>query len=526
MESSDSWISIAMNWLFTPGQEPFPSHFADAIGESSAPELNDLVASMAENLETCDVPNTHYGPRFRVLLQMVAARTLRLRLEATANPSEQLIDSESIADLAELLYELPIADRQPVVAHCLQILAAQADTQSLTLFSALISRDWLTEDRPIAVALSPLFQWPPPELLVVFDSLGDDIWKANLLGPMLDLSAHCLRKKKLLVHPLAAHTARLGDLLSATVQRLSLLEENPKQFGDDVATIRQVLSSAVALTVSLCDSVGLIGDIASISTLKKALELSHRRVQTEAAGALARLGDAIGQQRLIEFSADPATRLRAIAYADELEMEDRVPVEMREPIATAEAEVVAWLADSERFGVPPAQLELIDERTQFWPSYDDPQSCFLWRFNYHFSQGDLSNLIIAGPLVHAFQADLKELEIDDIYGLFAGWQAEHDEIYEVPSTQCNSAQRAECDRLLKRAADANQDIDELRALGLAFFFGERSVLAVGLRNGQSMCVVADDLESAAFPIGSRPTSLTPDLVLALYRGRKLLRTFN
>lgn len=526
MESNDSWIESTLNWLFAPSQESFPSKLGDALGDSTARELSELIELLVEFLEPRELTKSPFGPRFRVLLQMVAARSLRLRLEATADQSHLPIDAETVKLLVEMLGNLPDAERQPVVAHCLQILTAQADAQSLAMFSQLLSGELLTEDRSIAVALSPLFQWPPSNLEVVFDSLGDDIWKANLLGPMLDLSAHCLRKKKLHLHPLAAHATRLGDLLGATVQKLSLLEENPKQFGSDAATIAHVLSNAVALTVSLCDTVSLIGHAGAADPLKKALELSHRRVQTEAAGALTRFGDATGQQRLLELTSDPLTRLRAVAYADELGLEDRVPFEMREPIATAEAEAVTWLADNARFGVPPAQLDLVDERTQFWPSYDNPQSCFLWRFNYLFPQGELSNLIISGPLVHAFQADLKNLEIDDVYGLFAGWHAEHDEIYEIPSSQCNSAQRAECDRLVKRIIDRNGPIEEHRALGLAFFFGERSVLAVGLRNGQSVCFVADDLESVEFPINTRPTSLTPDLVLALFRGRKLLRTFN
>ncbi len=53
---------------------------------------------------------------------------------------------------------------------------------------------------------------------------------------------------------------RLRQLLESTVARLSRLEANPKQFGEDVATIQRVLHNAIALTVSLCDTLGLIGD--------------------------------------------------------------------------------------------------------------------------------------------------------------------------------------------------------------------------------------------------------------------------
>ena len=522
MESSDSWTSRALDWLFTPGPEPRSHQLSESIAESTGPELSQFVEAVAESLHQHGSP-AELGPRMRILLQWIAARTLRLRLENSDGELDGIVDTDALAELAVSLKQ---SNHPQAAAHCLQILAAQADRDSLAELCNLLAARTVEDDRSIAVAVSPLFQWPPPGLAQVFDSLGENLWNLQLIGPMLDLAAHCLRKGKLTAHPLKSKIARLRELLGASVQRLAVLEEKPQQFGNDVATIQQVLSGGVALTVSLCDALGLMNDQESEIKLMQAMELSHRRVQTEAACALARLGKEAGRRRLIELTGDPAARLRAVAYADELGLEEEVPAEMREPIAMAESEAIAWLSESERFGFPPAELELIDQRTQFWPSYDTPQACFLWRFAYRFAQGELSNLIIAGPLVHAFHADLKRLDVDDVYGLFAGWQAEHNEIYEVPSSQFNSAQRSECDRLLKKAAEENTDIDQWRALALTFFFGERAVLAVGQRSGQNVCLVVDDLEQVEQDIDSRPTSLTPELVLCLYRGRKLLRSFN
>ena len=48
---------------------------------------------------------------------------------------------------------------------------------------------------------------------------------------------------------------------------------------------------------------------------------------------------------------------------------------------------------------------------------------------------------MAGPLVHAFEADLTKLDQFDAYAAFAGWQAEHPDIYEVPHESWNVAQR-------------------------------------------------------------------------------------
>lgn len=529
MDSAErSWPEAAAAWVVEGNQERLPPTLTDAISGASGAEIDQLlqeISTVVYQIEpanpTEDGPSTSpTAPRLRSILQLIAARTLRLRLENNEQNPAAIVDPDLLADLtAELAGISPIA-----AAHCLQILSAQGDAQSLAVLCDFLKREVIDDEHGVAVALSPLFQWPPAELASVFSMLGEDIWRWQLLGGMLDLAGHAIRKRKLKQHPLADQTPRLRELLSGTVGRLARLEENPQQFGDDVPTIQRVLGNAIALTVSLCDTLGIIGDQQAEGQLNQALSLSHRRVQTEAAGALARLGKAHGKERLLQLAQDPAARLRALAYADELDLDDPQLAQWREPVALAEAEVISWLADRERFGVPPAQLELVDERTMYWPSYEEPQSCYLFRFTYHFAQGDLSNVMIAGPLVYAFQADMRTLELDDVYAVFAGWQAEHEDIYEVPASRFNAAQQAEASRLLD--APDHEGIEDLKPLALTFFFGERAVLATGTRDGQPVCTVSDGLETVTVPCDNRPTSLSPDLILALYRGRKLLRHFN
>lgn len=520
--SSDSWFETATDWLIAAGPEPLPAELVEVLGAADASELEmwvDFLQQFVVTTASASTPTTS-RPRLRSLLQLIAARTLRLRLQQNDNQLCPAIDPDRVADLAHEL----MADNSLAAAHCLQILSAQGDTQSLeTLCRLLKELDW-QDEQGVAVALSPLFQWPPPQLASLFQCLGEDLWKWQLLGTMLDLAGYGVRSGKLPTHPLAHHGQRLRELLGQTVQRLSKLEQDPQRFGQDVESIQRVLASAVALTVSLCDTLGLIGDEQAEGKLNQALVLSHRRVQTEAAGALARLGKSSGRERLVELASDPMARLRAIAYAEELGFDQQIAATLRTPQALAEAEAVVWLADRERFGYPPTAIELVDARTQFWPSYEEPQNCFLWRFSYEFSSGELSNYVMSGPMVFAFQADLRSLEVDDVYAIFAGWQAEHEEIYEVPSSQFNASQRAECERTL-RALEAC-GVDELHPLALTFFFGERAILATGQRQAIRVCALSDELETIIQPIDERPTSLTPDLVLALYRGRKLLRTFN
>ena len=68
----------------------------------------------------------------------------------------------------------------------------------------------------------------------------------------------------------------------------------------------------------------------------------------EAAAALARLGDEDGKQELVALAAEPVARLRVLAYARELNLLDEVEENYRSPVAEAEAELCAWLAEPTR----------------------------------------------------------------------------------------------------------------------------------------------------------------------------------
>ncbi len=344
------------------------------------------------------------------------------------------------------------------------------------------------------------------------------------MAALVDLANYSFRTGRIAKHAYFDRASDLISLLQNLTQRLRLMEENPKRFGDDVESIQRVLNESVALTVSLCDALGLIGAKNGTEALKSAMQLSHRRVQTESAGALARLGDASGKERLVALAEDRVARLRAVTYAEELGFADQIAPELRAPQAMAEAELASWLAAGDRFGVAPHEMELIDSRTQYWPSYEEPRDCYLFRYTYIVPSGQLSNVGIAGPLTCAFNSDLANLPPDDIYAVFAGWQAEHEDIYEVPEPLLNRDQRRESDRLVRTLEERGCSVKQLVAL--AFFFGEIALLAVVERDGKKLNAVTDGTELICYPASDHPTALTADLVLAIFRGRKLLRTFN
>ena len=178
-------------------------------------------------------------------------------------------------------------------------------------------------------------------------------------------------------------------------------------------------------------------------------------------------------------------------------------------------------------GVPPSSCELVDSRTMYWPSYEEPRQCFLFRFTYgavvDSEYVTFSNIGIAGPVVHAFKADLGNLAVDDIYAAYAGWQAEHPEIMQTPvglATGFGGAIEELVDRL------EAEDYQRVQPVLHGRFFGDHVMAAAAERNGVAGAVVADDETILWYPAEGTPRPITPAEAYCIYKGRRLLRQFN
>ncbi|TWT81113.1 hypothetical protein CA13_25600 [Planctomycetes bacterium CA13] len=375
-----------------------------------------------------------------------------------------------------------------------------------------------------AQAISPLMQHADWQMGWVFPRLLESLQHPSLAASTLDLANYLVRSRGISPHPAAEKLDMLNMLLGEVSNRLGKFEENPREFGDDVETVQAMLGEAVALAVSLCDTVGLIGDPSSIGKLNQTVDLKHRRVQCEAAGALAKLDDDLGKKRLLELTADPAARLRAIHYADELGLGDSVDEAMRSDTATAEAEMALWLTQPQQMGVPPTAVEVIESRRMLWPSFNDRIDVHLVRFEYSFGDKKYSNVGITGPVVFALSTDVADLPVEDIYAIYAGWHAEHSEIFTVAADQFNVAQKRAM-AIYEKHLD-QLGYEEIKPELLGFFLDEQAGVLTAVRDGTACIVVTDALETIDQPTAGRMRPLTPGDAFNLYKGRKMLRTFN
>jgi hypothetical protein len=448
------------------------------------------------------------GPPSRLLRDL-----LQLNLEDRAE-----LAGDAIVDLYDQM-DAGAADR-----HLLLVMLAVAGREEH--LHPMVER--LVSDPPqnweaVGYVLSPLMQRRDWDVDVVFPRILEAVTDPAMVVPTLDLANFVTREGMLEIHPAKELHPLLMSLLGQVVGRLGKMEEQPRTFGETVSEIQHRLAEAIALTVALCNALGLIGDPAAIGKLNQALQLKHRRVQAEAAGALTRLGDAAGRRHLIELANEPSARLQVLAYAEELGISDDIPEALKSEDARAIAELAVWLAQPHQVGLPPSHLEIIDRRRMFWPSFSLPIQCLLIRYAYDLGTRKWSNIGIVGPVVHCMQADLGNLSFDDIYACYAGWHAEHDEIFEVPAEQWNARQQstgAELVRYLEREGFSN-----VQPSFLGMLLDEVALVGMATRDGKPCSVATDGLEIVSFGSAVKG-SLPVEDVWSIFKGRRMLRTFN
>jgi len=435
---------------------------------------------------------------------------------------EALLDAAAREQISLLYQEL---DAQSACRpRLLQWLATAASEADLRLFVDLVVADPPAHGQAAAVALAPLFQRVQYDPAVLFPALFAALEHLCLAAPVLDLSNFLCRARHVERHPGWDRRDELIALLGSIVQRLAQLEELPAGAERDWAEVRHQVDEGVALVVALCDALALIGDPRASGKLYQAMELAHRRIRVEAAAALAKLGEAAGVQALVALAAEPVVRLHVLHHTAELGLSDQVDPQYASDVARAEGAVAVELAQPTFFGVPPADLQLVDDRTRFWPGYAEPVRCYLFRFTYRATAGEYSNVAIAGPLVHAFAADLSDLPPDDIYAAYAGWHVEHESIYEVPVDTLPAGERGQLYRFERHLRDAGYE--DVQSALLGHFFGDRVLVARAVRAEVAGIAVTDQQEIEWFPHRTRRHPIGPIEAFCIYKGRRLLRAFN
>lgn len=482
----------------------------EAIVDASADDIAELLSALVRRGRD----DTH---RDSPLIEPLLAQIVLWQRQ-----SRERID-ERTRRLIVLLYN-NLGDSSPDRWRLLQLLATAAARDDLQAFAKLIVTSPPQPVRAAALAMVPLFQTPPADPAALFPDLLRGLEHVGLAAPILDLTNFLTRSGLVAHHPAADRSPELIALLGNLVQRLACIEDSARVAATSSSAVEEQIDEGVAVIVGLCDALAWIGDERAIGKLYQALELGHRRVRTEAAAALARLGESHGIDALVSLAAEPVARLRVLATAEELGIQCRIDPQFSTPTARAESSVALELSQPGYFGLPPTQLELIDARTQYWPGCPDPVDCYLFRYTYRLGDAEYSNIAVAGPLVHALVANLSDLPPDDIYAAYAGWDVEDASIFAVPVDEPTHPLRIEAERFVRRLRD--EGYSDFREVQIGHFFGERFLVARARRDAREGTVVADLQSVHWYPAQTHRHPIGPQDAFYIYTGRRLLRFFN
>lgn len=360
----------------------------------------------------------------------------------------------------------------------------------------------------------------------VFPRLLAGLERPHVAPAILDLANALTRRGFVSVHPAITHIDFLIRQLQAIVAALedSTTSRDPKKG----ASPYQV-SEGISYAISFADTLALIGNPRAIPVLSHLAQLPHRRLRIEAEAALVRLGVEESKHKLIALAAEPVVRLHALKYAEELDLLNQVPEQYSSPVAIAAAELVAFLAQPGQLGFPPEPCELMDARLLSWPGYDEPRNCYLFRFQFPVSgpEGELlaeERVGIAGPMTFAFSADLGPLSPVEYYAAFAGYATEHDEIAEIRLPTSSKDIRDRVDAFTAELQASGHS--NIRPIYWGSFFGDDFVIAEGTHDGHPGLVAIDRVGASFYPVSSPANPLTAEHALFIYKGKRLLSSFN
>ncbi len=498
-----------------------PSALAQSLAAAAEEqELTPVIRDLVGQLRLVQEP---LSPSQQRVLDAFLQTLVRQRMQALHQQRVRSWSREEIEQF-RLLYELLQQRRGP--AHwTLALLATDPAPAALRAFAELVSSRGPEEPRACDLAFMPLFLHRPGTAhQELFPRLLDLLGQRAMAGCILDLANFFTRQGIVQQHPGRKRLSALVALYRGLVNHLEDLETSPQKYARDAGELKRLLDECVPLVVSLTDALALAQAEEALPLLRRALELSHRRVQAEAAAALARLGQEDGFQALGRLLQHPGTRRRAAAYLKELGQAQRIPPELNSPVALAEAHLAEHLADPHQVGMAPGKLRLLDQRKLFWPGFHEPQPCYLFEYQYELPSREFTGVGMAGPVVHSFFVDLHDLPPRDIYAAYAGWSVEDASMSETPREQFSAEQWEQAQLAQQQLLE--QGLADVQVVKLGSFYGQPVAVAVARRSGQLGTAVWDGRQLLWFPATRRTRSLGPDEAWYIYKGRRLLDAFN
>lgn len=260
------------------------------------------------------------------------------------------------------------------------------------------------------------------------------------------------------------------------------------------------------------------------------IELARRHpdvnVVLEGAWAGARRKHEESISQLVELAKDVRFSQTAVQYLDELQLEDRIPEEVRAPEFIAKAELARWLTYPTVKGRPPDQLEIIDRRSIPWPLEAAPVNAFLIQFTYKDPTGthaDEVDIGMAGPSTSChFDMKMTSRSKEDIYAIHVFRELESYGLIESVDLALKPGAFDYLLKVWKGEKLDNPKIVYVAKLEPAVEYPRRLVaLATATKNGEEGFVVLDGPRSKWFPKKDQIPDTPEAAFLMIHLGRQI-----
>ena len=447
------------------------------------------------------------------------AETLAHWLSADSFNEQALDPNDKFSNALRSLYAL-LSPHSLSRGYILAWMARSNQGEDFAWLIEMICQNPPTDGNALSLAFAPLLSNDDWDNELFFANLFAELSESAAINMAIDVSNHLFRNGRI-PHPLTEYRVSLVELLNSIVDRLEILQSNLIEDADVAKSNAITIDESVAFVVSICDALRHIGDRQTIAPLTRAMRLEHRRIQCEAAVALATMEEEAGVQKLLELAKQPLVRKRVNLYAEELGLADQIDERFRGREAIAEAALVEWLARRENFGIPPAKCELIDRRELDWPGFENPVQCMLFEYEYRIGQQTFRSIAIGEPCTFAFKADLTQVSIDDCYQVYAGFDLEHEEIFALDLARARTMYRNDIEHLQRYfPLDVQPEW-----LGSGLFMGEKVLVGQFTENNALQYIAWNGVAVESLKVGD--VAVPPSWQVGWYWwvGRQLFKSF-
>ena len=286
------------------------------ISDQDVEQLLTETASLSTSSDLSPIPDQEGTWKTRLdlfipVVQALLVREVKLAKDAQKkNAGETEVAtawSEGLHQAVDTLYFATPPDSE-LRCHLLQWLALGCEDKRLKHWVQLLTDEAPEHRASIALAFAPLMDASvvPPEWLLD-DLIASATGYSQIASAVYDLSNFYFRHEVIDYHPAEDKLEALDELLGQLYQNLNKIESGEVNPNIDRQVLNRQVSDSVALMVSLCDTFALTRYEPASEHIAQAMSLRHRRVQTEAAAALARLGHEEGREALIALVKDPVS---------------------------------------------------------------------------------------------------------------------------------------------------------------------------------------------------------------------------